>query len=335
MRGSLYARFIFVSQLSIDRRFTMRRRSGFTLIELLVVIAIIAILIGLLVPAVQKVREAAARLQCENNLKQIGLALHDYHDTYKKLPPGSNTSGFTVVALLLPYIEQGNVYNQINFSVSATNAANAGPTGITIPILLCPSDPTNVMPAGQGGNNYFANYGTNPNFFQPHNVANGVFGLRDTSGVRLTDITDGTSSTVAFSELRKGDWNNAQYSPQDWLNASSAGLPTSIDQALSLCQGIDPTSLTYQWLSAGGEWLNDSNTGTAYLHCGTPNTVPNCGFPANLTFCVNASSAHIGGVNAVLCDGSVRFVGNSISLATWRAVGIRAGGEVVGNDWNN
>jgi prepilin-type N-terminal cleavage/methylation domain-containing protein/prepilin-type processing-associated H-X9-DG protein len=312
------------------------RRSAFTLIELLVVIAIIAILIALLVPAVQKVREAASRAQCSNNLKQIGLALHNYHDTKKSFPPGSNPNGFTAVSLILPYLEQAAVYNQINFGVAATDVSNAGPTGITIPILWCPSDTTNGTPAGQGGNNYFANYGTSINFFQPHfgsaTPANGVFGLRDSKGVRITDIKDGSSNTAAFSELRKGDYNNAQFSAWDWLNASSIGLPTTVDQALGFCQGIDTTNLSYQWLSAGGEWLNDSRTGTAYLHCNTPNT-NNCGFPANLTFCVNANSDHNGGVNLLLCDGSVHFVDNSISLATWRALGTRYGQDVIGSDF--
>jgi prepilin-type N-terminal cleavage/methylation domain-containing protein/prepilin-type processing-associated H-X9-DG protein len=309
------------------------RRSAFTLIELLVVIAIIGVLIGLLLPAVQKVREAAARMQCSNNLKQIGIALHNYHSSAGSLPPGSNPLGFTVVSQLLPFMEQGNLYNQINFTVPANNAANAGPTGVTIKTLLCPSDRTSQTPPGQGGNNYFANYGTEPFFFQNRSVANGVFALREPSGVRLTDIADGTSNTAAFSELRKGDWNNAIYSPADWLNASSAGAPTTVDQAYALCQSINPTNLTYQWLSAGGEWLNDNATGTAYIHCGPPNSIPNCGFPANLRFCVNANSDHTNGVNVVLCDGSVRFVTNAVSLTTWRALGTRSSGDLLGPDW--
>jgi prepilin-type N-terminal cleavage/methylation domain-containing protein/prepilin-type processing-associated H-X9-DG protein len=314
------------------------RRSAFTLIELLVVIAIIAILIALLVPAVQKVRESASRATCLNNLKQIGLGCHNYHDTKKAFPPGSNPSGFTVIALLLPYIEQTGVYQQINFNVSATNAANAAATAITIPLLWCPSDGIQGAPAGQGGNNYFANYGTNVNFFQPHigstigQNANGVFGLRDTKGVRITDIKDGSSNTACFSELQKGDFNNALYSPQDWLNATSLGTPTTVDQAMNYCQSLNVTNLTYQWLSGGPEWLNDNHNGTAYLHCNTPNT-NNCGFPGNLTFCVNANSNHTGGVNLLLCDGSVHFVDNSITLATWRALGTIAGQDVVGSDF--
>jgi prepilin-type N-terminal cleavage/methylation domain-containing protein/prepilin-type processing-associated H-X9-DG protein len=309
-----------------------RQRSAFTLIELLVVIAVIAILIGLLLPAVQKVRHAAARIQCQNNLKQIGTALHNYHSAYGALPPGSNTSGFTVVALLLPYIEQDNIYKQIDFTSPANSPANAGPTATPIKTLQCPADRTSSVPAGMAGNNYFANYGTEPFFFQNRTVANGVFALREATGVKLTDITDGTSGTAAFSELRKGDWNNATYSPADWLNASSAGAPTTVDQAYSLCQGIDPTNLKYQWFSAGGEWLNDNATGTAYIHCAPPNST-NCGFPANLRFCVNASSDHTNGVNVVLCDGSVRLVTGSISLATWRALGTRAGEDLLGPDW--
>ena len=243
--------------------------------------------------------------------------MHDYHSVFGTLPPGSNSSGFTVVSLLLPHFEQTTIYNQMNFTVSANDPSNAGPTGMSIKSLLCPADRTSQVPAGGGGNNYFANYGTEPSFFQNNSVANGVFALRD-NGVKLTDIMDGTSNTAAFSELRKGDFNNAVYSPMDWLNASSAGSPTTVDQAYTLCQGINPTSLSYQWLSAGGEWLNDNRTGTAYLHCGLPNSI-NCGFPANLTFCVNANSDHTNGVNVALCDGSVRFVANGISLPTWRA----------------
>jgi prepilin-type processing-associated H-X9-DG protein len=297
-----------------------------------VVIAIIAILIGLLLPAVQKVRAAAARIQCQNNLKQIGVALHNHHSTYDKLPPGSDQSGFTVVALLLPYIEQDNVYKQINRNASPDDPmANGVPYGTPIKTLICPSDPFTAIPPGLAGNNYFANYGTNIQFFGNSSVANGVFALRD-NGISLLAITDGTSNTAAFSELLKGDFNNAIYSKSDWINVSAVGLPNNADQAYSICQSANPTNLSYQCFSAGGEWLSDDSTGTAYTHVAPPNTT-NCVWLDNLTFAVTASSGHTNGVNLLLCDGSVHFVTNSINLSTWRALGTRSGGEVLGSDF--
>jgi prepilin-type N-terminal cleavage/methylation domain-containing protein/prepilin-type processing-associated H-X9-DG protein len=307
-----------------------RRRSAFTLIELLVVIAIIAILVGLLLPAVQKVREAAARMSCQNNLKQLGIAMHNYHGSYQRLPPGSNQMGFTVMTLLLPYLEQNNLYQQVNFNASPDDPLNAGPYSFPIKSQLCPSDGF-PLPAGLAGNNYFANYGTNIRFFGDATIANGVFALRD-NGITLLAITDGTSNTVAFSELKKGDFNNAKYSPADWLNASSAGLPSNADQAYTICQSINPMDLSYQCFSAGDEWLSDDSTGTAYTHVVPPNS-RNCCWLANLTFGASASSYHDNGVNVALCDGSVRYIANAISLTSWRALGTRDGGEVPGSDY--
>jgi prepilin-type processing-associated H-X9-DG protein len=293
-----------------------------------VVIAIIAVLIGLLLPAVQKVRESAKRMSCENNLKQIGLGLYNYESANHVFPPGSNTMGFTVVALLMPYLEQGNISNTINFNVSPDSPANSVPNATTVPLLLCPSDPMYLAPQGMAGNNYFANYGTNINFFQNSTVANGPFALMDT-GVSVLGIVDGTSNTAAFSELLKGDFNNAVYSKADWINVSALGLPTTAAQAYSICQSANPQNLSYQCFSSGGAWLGDDNTGTAYTHVVPPNTT-NCVWLANLTFAITASSGHDNGVNVLLCDGSVHFITNSINLSTWQALGTRNGGEVVG-----
>jgi len=188
-------------------------------------------------------------------------------------------------------MEQNNLYNQINFTASPDGPQNAGPYGTQLKILICPSDTFTVeqLPPGMGGNNYFANYGTNIQFFQNSTVANGAFALRDI-GLSLLAITDGTSNTAAFSEMRKGDFNNAVYSKADWINVSALGLPSTADQAYAICQSANPQNLSYQCFSAGGEWLSDDSTGTAYTHVVPPNTT-NCCWLANLTFAVTASSA--------------------------------------------
>src|SRR5262252_3150623 len=139
----------------------MVRRSAFTLIELLVVIAIIAILIGLLLPAVQKVREAAARASCQNNLKQIGLALHGYHGDRKVLPPASSAvTGFSVLSMILPYVEQDNLRKLIDYTKSPSDPANDNARMTVVTLFRCPSDYDNPLPAKGGATNYMANLGT-------------------------------------------------------------------------------------------------------------------------------------------------------------------------------
>ena len=128
-------------------------RAGFILIELLVVIAIIAVLVGLLLPAVQKVREAANRMSCQNNLKQIGIAINAYNTANKHFPPGGDVNGFSCHSYILPYVEQDNLYATINFSSTPTNALNAIPMGTPVPMFLCPSDPVSLstVPTGYAG----------------------------------------------------------------------------------------------------------------------------------------------------------------------------------------
>jgi prepilin-type N-terminal cleavage/methylation domain-containing protein/prepilin-type processing-associated H-X9-DG protein len=307
-----------------------RRRSAFTLIELLVVIAIIAILIGLLLPAVQKVREAAARMQCSNNLKQLGIALHSYHGSLGVLPPGRDSHSLSTHAYLLPYIEQTNAHRQVDFTSTWNAPSNSTACAIPIKTFLCPSDPRNQVPAGWAGNNYRVNQGSGilwglpsasgPNSTMP--APNGPFYLN--SNIRLTDITDGTSNTAAWSEHLKGDFSNGVVTDNgDTFEPGS--YPNTPDEAVASC-----TSGSGQGYSnVGAPWLYGYHSTTIYFHVGPPNG-RSCMYPPG-RIATTANSGHTNGVNMSLCDGSVRFVASSIDLNTWRALGSRSGGEVFGD----
>lgn len=312
----------------------MRRRSGFTLIEILVVIAIIAILIALLVPAVQKVRDAAARATCQNNLKQIGVALHNYQDAHKAFPLGNwKPNSFSVHSQLLPYIEQDALYGQVDFSQAYNSATNLIPTAVPVQIFLCPTDPQNSAPAGFSGNNYVANYGTTILWSKNGSVADGVF-WHDTSttgyGCRITDIRDGTSNTAAFSERLKGDWSNTVVSPLTDLVNPTGVNPVTPDDAMNFCRANFATSP--QWYSNfGSKWIQGQQD-VMYSSPAPPND-PACAYPQNSTQNMPASSAHTNGVNLLLCDGGVHSVSNNITVPTWRALATRDNGDTPGDDF--
>lgn len=318
------------------------RRSAFTLIELLVVIAIIAVLIALLLPAVQSAREAARRAQCVNNLKQIGLALHNYHDINKVFPL-SRYNNFSGHCRMLPFLEQTHVFNAINFSGSwRADATGYDPNltvrGVAISTFLCPSDAMNNVPAGWAGNNYRANEGTmflhtyNP--ADPSNVnysmppPNGVFFNSEVHGMQ--EVPDGTSNTALFSEHIKGDFNQSIASERsDTFRPGT--YPATMDEAVQFCNNFDWKDLSYQGVSdVGAPWIYGYHSTTTYYHTAGPNR-RSCMYPPS-RIATTANSNHPGGVNVSMGDGSVKFIKESISIQTWRALGTRNQAEIISSD---
>jgi prepilin-type N-terminal cleavage/methylation domain-containing protein/prepilin-type processing-associated H-X9-DG protein len=329
----------FVEQEAI---MPVRRRAAFTLIELLVVIAIIAILIALLLPAVQQAREAARRTQCRNNLKQLGLALHNYHDVFSVFPPGgtyrlgvTQPAGWSVQARLLPYIDQANLQNLINFSLGYP--AQPDVTKVRVPVFLCPSE-VNDRPYPDGAvtyypGNYAANYGEwfiwNP---ATNQFGTGAFGPNSRTGVR--DFTDGTSNTLAFAEVKA-----FQHYLRDVGPLSNPPLPEPDD--LSALGGTLKDSGHAEWVDARCNQMGFTTTfapNTKCLHLSGGElydvdfvNVREGNSASDSTYAAMTSrSYHAGTVHALFTDGSVRSVGNSIDLGVWRALGTRARGEING-----
>ncbi|QDT65427.1 DUF1559 domain-containing protein [Calycomorphotria hydatis] len=321
------------------------RSRGFTLIELLVVIAIIAILIALLLPAVQQAREAARRSQCQNNLKQIGLALHNYHDLHRRFPIGNlyrdtaspwGTSRTTALVRILPMMEQSALYKDVNWNAGVSSSTNNTVRNTDLPMYRCPSDPgsraetgsefaptsyvlcygTSVNETGGGGDGSDAASLPCPNTFWCEIVHNdntqvGIFSSN--SHTRFRDVTDGLSNTMAVSECLVGGL----------VLGDSNEIPNG-ELTTCIVTGT-PTERT----NRGESWFSGRIQSFLFNTLKTPNPVePDCRRYDSIGN-MAARSQHIGGVQILMSDGSVHFISENINLTLWQNLGDRADGNVV------
>lgn len=298
----------------------LRRQSrGFTLIELLVVIAIIAVLIALLLPAVQQAREAARRSQCKNNLKQIALAMHNYHDTNKIFVFGqrawTDVSRMCFFQSILPFVDQAPLYNNINFSF-AGNAASMPATTINaiVPTFMCPTDRYSGKVGGFYAEGFHGNYlpihGSSDVQTPSVTTLNGIFFAG--SNIRISDITDGTSNTAMFSET-------LLYPDPPALPDDRHGRYWNAYDGNVLLSTMNPPNTS----------VPDKNLGCIPAGTNANPRVPCTSTGNNVLY---ARGWHIGGVHAAMADGAVRFVSDNVSTTIWQNVGGRNDGNVVG-DW--
>lgn len=292
---------------------TVRNRPAFTLFQLLIVLAILLILLGLLLPAIQKVRVAAARAQSQNNLKQLMLALHNYHDVYGMFPPGVDDRHFSAVSRLLPFIEQQNAYKLIDFKKSIDDQANAGVRSLQFKVLFNPQDAIHQVKPGWGPTNYLFN-----DLVFYHN-----------SKVKIQGITDGTSNTIAIGETLKGDGTTqaVDVHRQHVLLKKEDLKNTGPDTGVKYFKENKNISgdRCASWMD--GRFLQGTFNGKLRPNDERPDV--SCGGVSG----VSALRSYERIVQVGICDGSVRAVPTKISHNTWKAAITPKAGDVLGSDW--
>jgi len=302
----------------------VRVRSALSLFDLLVVVAIIGFLFALLLPAVQKVRDSANRVSSANNLKQIALACHNYHDSFSSFPPGNDAKNFSAAARLLPFIEQENLYKQIDFDKAMDDKANADVRKTQVKTFLSPHDSVQTVKGGWGATNYLFNAGAEPALADN----DGVF-FQD-SNIRLTDITDGTSNTLMIGETIKGDGQaKAVTVERQYVALNDKGALKNVKDESGVKEWKAGKQIAgdrcASWMD--GRFLQGTFTGTRKVNDPRPDVSAeggNGGLSALRTFG--------SGVNAAFCDGSVHYLKKTIDLKVFRLLSSRNDGEAVKSD---
>ena len=335
-------------------------KKGFTLVELLVVIAIIGVLVGLLLPAVQAAREAARRMSCSNNLKQLGLGAQNFESAFKTLPPGEWTRASTTAAssrpawttIVLTSLEQSTKFNQFDFTVDVnTHARNLAARQQDVPTFLCPSDPSDAQFTASGVTvgrlSYFGSIGGVADcrvLDDRGGIFNGNFSsvaLNQTpKGIKMASVKDGTSNTAIFTEVMRkfGDTSVVNYTTNKASGDISQGIGLIDGRPAPGCRAGSTagTRINYVGLQY---YRGGINHNTLYSHTLPINWNRNVNNPLTQQYTcgdasfrrahIGASSYHAGGVNSCFVDGSVRYVSESTSFEVWYAAGTRAGGETV------
>jgi prepilin-type processing-associated H-X9-DG protein len=320
-----------------------RKWSGLTLVELLVAFAIIGILVAILFPAVQQSREASRRIACSNNLRQLGVALHNFHSAHRRFPPGRGDplpGVFSAHAYLLEHLEQTSVRQVVDFRTAPTTFSVAGGVvydgTVNLPaatarlsVMQCPSDPFgNGVPGSEfGSTNYAANAGSGLKQWGSLTDADGVFFKGSQIGLR--DITDGSTHTVAMSERLNGPGVENAGDLEFNVQRLMLEIPGGNDTTPAVCN-LPSSGNIYS--HRGAKWILGNYGNTLYNHYFVPNVATwDCMNLQQQKALTAARSMHPGGVMVLLCDGSVRFTSESIDQSLWRAVATRRADEVVQN----